>query len=199
MQASSQDPVRSDVTIVFKFRDAERFARTTGSQCQKPSRRTTKKLLILPQVTPPKCPSMKQSQSRNQCWSTKPPKLIWTLGCTDHCKTCPLHPSQGGERDKKHDITYILENIFIKHCFLPPSSSQTASAACLHHPRGGAAALPTTTKPGQKAAVQDSPERPAQFQIMHRIALPRGISGWDQTRRHVPQVSNTASVSSHER
>jgi len=30
MQASSQNPVRADATIVLKFRDAEHFTRATG-------------------------------------------------------------------------------------------------------------------------------------------------------------------------
>lgn len=117
MQASSQNPVRSDATTVFKLRDAECFCKSYRfSQGQKSSRRTTKKLLILSQITPPQCPSTKQSQSRNGPWGTKPPKLIWTSRCTDCHKTW----SGAKKEAKKQEKTYIWEwIIFIKLHFFP--------------------------------------------------------------------------------
>lgn len=162
--------------------------------------KNNKKAFNSPPNNPLQCLSMKQSRSRNESWGTKPPKLIWTLWCTDHFKTCPPHPNRGGggggggRRGKRQKAAKtgewpIFEKaLFSLNCFLPLSSSKTASASCLHHPGGGAIALPTAAKPRQKAAIEDFPERPAQFQIKRRIAPPRAISGWDQTRRHVPQV-----------
>lgn len=130
-----------------------------------------------------------------------PNRPSWFEHCDAQTTSKPAHPipigaggGGGGRRGKRQKAAKtgewpIFEKaLFSLNCFLPLSSSKTASASCLHHPGGGAIALPTAAKPRQKAAIEDFPERPAQFQIKRRIAPPRAISGWDQTRRHVPQV-----------
>lgn len=86
---------------------------------------------------------------------------------------------------------YLRKHYFHDTVFTP-SAAPGCFSHLLHHRE---VILQRSLAPQIPGSKENFPGKLAQAGIKHRMAWLKGISGWDQSRRHVAQVSSAASVS----